>query len=70
MTCPKCGGKLKVQYSITGAENEVMRRRKCPKCGHALFTEEREVEATATFRCKYNKAQEDEKIKRIREKEN
>ena len=64
MKCPKCKTKLKVQYTIVGPENEVMRRRKCPECGHAIFTEEREVEPTAMFKSKYYKAQDDMKNRR------
>lgn len=39
MICLKCGGKTKVDSTVT-LENSVIRSRKCILCGEKFFTEE------------------------------
>ena len=44
MTCPKCGGKVRVIMTNYGDDNEVYRRRACTVCDHIFHTVEYEVE--------------------------
>lgn len=58
MVCPKCGEKLKVVDSANTSD-EILRKRKCTKCEHTLYTIEYEVENDEPFNkqwTKYNRA--------------
>lgn len=43
MTCPNCSGATTVTDTGTGSD-EVIRRRKCKKCGYIFYTVEHEIE--------------------------
>lgn len=60
MTCPKCGGKVRVAYTEHNTEtNETYRQRKCTECNYIFYTTESITEETPSFRknwVKYNYA--------------
>lgn len=41
MTCPICGGKTKVDETVSNTE-EIYRRRECKECGYTFYTTEAE----------------------------
>jgi transcriptional regulator NrdR family protein len=46
MTCPECGGKVRVLENFDTSDNEIYRRRRCTECSHIFYTVEYEVEHT------------------------
>lgn len=44
MICPKCKGKVRVEYCLPDTD-KVVRKRKCCKCGHVFYTSETESAA-------------------------
>ena len=51
MTCPRCGGKVRVLDSVNNAEeNEIHRKRKCNDCELVFYTTEYEVRRDERFR--------------------
>lgn len=54
MTCPRCGGKVRVIDSVNDPdENEIYRKRKCEDCELVFYTSECEVRADTYFRSKW-----------------
>lgn len=45
MTCPICGGKTLVSYTVTDCD-AVYRWRKCRECNHGFYTTECESDGT------------------------
>lgn len=55
MTCPNCGGKVRVINSANNTDdNEVYRRRECTVCGSRFYTTEFLVEHTDEFKQLWN----------------
>ena len=50
MTCPKCGGKIRVLDTVHNPDNETYRRKRCTVCSHEFFTTEFEIEVTDEFK--------------------
>ena len=54
-TCPNCDAKSKVLCVVHNEDDEeIYRRKKCPKCGHEIFTVEFEVDRTLDFQRTYS----------------
>lgn len=55
MVCPECGGELRGIDSVHNTkENEVLRRKRCTKCGRLVITVEFEIERNEQFQRDWN----------------
>lgn len=55
MVCPECGGELRGIDSVYNTkENEVLRRKRCTKCGRLVVTVEFEIERNEQFQRDWN----------------
>lgn len=43
-TCPRCGAKMRQIDQLVTAEDERMRRKKCPLCSEEIYTVEFEID--------------------------
>ena len=60
MTCPKCGGKVRVVKTENYvAKNEIYRQQICFNCGRSFYTVEFDVEETPEFKILWNAVHKD-----------
>lgn len=54
MICPKCGAKTKVRDIVQNDfDNETLRQKSCPTCGHVFYTVESETANNSEFNKKW-----------------
>ena len=49
MTCPECGGRLKVIDVVQTDDNRTLRKKKCDGCSRIIYTSESVVDADHKF---------------------
>ena len=63
MTCPVCGGKNDVVYSVKDCES-IHRKRECKECGHIFYTAEYDAPSPDEFKRVMNEYNNRNKIAR------